>query len=495
MNRFVFLLVVLSGVGIMVFPAHAWTAKTLQTTVGQKLDTVPQANTHCQNCHTRMRLDSTHGFACTVCHAGDGAATGKEQAHQGLITEPAHPDNMKKICGRCHAQEVAKASQSLHFTLQHEVNLVRRHFGATSDVQNPLHIPLENASSGKLALADDMLRRRCLRCHVYSHGDAYAAVTHGTGCASCHLVWKDGKMANHEFRLPKDAQCLSCHYENRVGMDYYGRYEHDFNHEYRTPYTPDTTNFYPSRPYGVEYHDLTPDIHQQHGLVCIDCHRHAGHPNTQDTAVACLSCHGWKPGQKPVLNNLRVEKRQLVLQGAADGKLHTVPMLKNPAHVRYDKQVACQVCHGQWSYNDSPVSLIRLDKMNVSEWADLTVQGSFEMEQLLQYNALHTPERPLMMRDGLTGQSRPGVWLKGFGQRRWQPLMLERDPHGVVQVVRPVLDLRLSMVDGQGRVVFDNVSGQGAAWLPYTPHTTGHAGIFYFDRLRRFFPSQESSVR
>ncbi|MDD2465939.1 MAG: hypothetical protein PHI97_18220 [Desulfobulbus sp.] len=448
------------------------------------------ADNGCLSCHPTVQPDSAHRFACTVCHAGDATAAEKDTAHQSLIAQPGHPHFMQQTCGKCHLEVVKSAQHSLHFTLKNEVNTVRRHFGASQDLETAEAIVVEEPPQTALALADDMLRRRCLRCHTYTTGDAYTAVTHGAGCASCHLPWKEGRMESHSFQAPKDRQCLSCHYGNHVGWDYYGRYEHDFNWEYRTPYTTKTANFYPSRPYGVEYHDLVPDIHQQRGLGCIDCHQRSGHEG-QEEKLACRTCHGWKTGQKSPRDNLQVVKGQLVLNGSSDGRQYTVPLLRHPAHQKYGKQVDCQVCHAQWSFNDAPTHLLRTEEVDYDMWQWLAVQGSSEMERLLEHNAYDSDELPLTMRDGLSGESRSGVWLKGFGQRRWEQMLIDRDQDGIIKVFRPILDLRLSMVDEDGNALFDNIIGKASGKLPYTPHTTGHAGMFYLNRFQHVLSPSE----
>jgi hypothetical protein len=181
---------------------------------------------------------------------------------------------------------------------------------------------------------------------------------------------------------------------------------------------------------------------------------------------------------------LSVVGKGLELTGAGDGKKHLVPMLSHPAHQQYGAQVACQVCHGQWAFNDSPTHLLRSEQVDYDMWERLTVQGSSEVEQLLEHNVYSSNELPLTMRDGLNGESRPGIWLKGYGQRRWEQMIIDRDADGIIKVFRPILDLHLSMVDEDGDVPFDNLGGKGSGQLPYTPHTTGHAGMFYLSRFQ-----------
>lgn len=461
--------------------------RTQQQQTPQAVATTP-AKVGCKGCHDGVILDPAHQLACTTCHGGVDDEGQIEKAHAGLIAQPAHPERMAATCGGCHPKQVTAASHSLHFTLENKINTIRLHFGAETRLNSPADIPAATSFADPLALADDMLRRRCLRCHVFAQGDDYAAVNRGTGCSACHLAFKDGKMQSHAFlRAPTDKQCLSCHYGNYVGSDYHGRYEHDFNWEYRTPYTSQTPNNTIPRPYGVESHDLATDIHQQRGLVCIDCHRDSGHGPA--AAITCRTCHDWRPGQPaPSQPNLRIQDKSLILTTRAGGKERAVPPLHHPAHQQYGQKVACQVCHGQWSVNDAPTHLLLSKVPEYEAWERLTVQSSSEVEVLLNQNLYYSNEFPLTMRDGITGKSEPGIWYQGYGQRRWEQMIVQKDTDGVIKVFRPLLDLRLSMADADGQVPFDNVSGQGSGLLPYTPHTTGHAGLFYLDRFKHLLP-------
>jgi hypothetical protein len=344
-------------------------------------------------------------------------------------------------------------------------------------------IPVASEQTTPLQLADDLLRRRCLRCHVYSSGDDYPLTGHGTGCAACHLTFGEGKLQNHQLLAkPTDRQCLGCHYGNVVGADYYGRYEHDYNWEYRTPYV--TREPY-VRAYGIEYHDLIPDIHQQRGLACIDCHRSHQLMTGGQNPLTCATCHRSALDEnRPLPDNVVRENGELLLTSRIDGKKHLIPPLSHPAHEQYGQQVACQVCHAQWAFNDSTTHLLRSESEDFLSWERLTVQGSSQIEQMLEHNLNSDEEElPVAMRDGITGEERPGVWYQGFIQRRWEEMLIRRDSDGVIKVFRPVLDLRLSAIDSEETVLLDSVAGSGPELLPYTPHTTGAAGMFYRNRF------------
>lgn len=433
-----------------------------------------------------VTLDDKHNFECVICHNGSNQAGSMDEAHSGLIHTPAHPQSMKKTCGPCHENQVTLARQSLHFTLHNEVNQVRQAFGAKEKLPSLLAIPSTEVPSSPLELVDDLLRRRCLRCHVYYQGDSYQETIHGIGCAACHLHYEGGKIQSHAFvKYPDDNQCLHCHYGNHVGSDYYGRYEHDFKWEYRTPYPNDGS--YPDRPYGVEFHQLAPDIHQTRGIACIDCHpgsqlkQSGGHKKT-----TCETCHMWKNGSEPFLNNLVIEKDTLFLISKLDGKKHLVPVLKHPAHKTYGKKAACTVCHAQWSYNDKGSHLMRHDLADYAPWTYLSIQGSSEVEQLLETSYAYDEELPPIMTDKISGETRPGIWYKGFELRRWEAPLIGKDTDGKLKIFRPILDLHLSYVNQEEDVVFDSITSNDLqkGLRPYTPHTTGKAGTYYRQRLQ-----------
>ncbi len=447
----------------------------------------------CRGCHAKVTLGAHDQLTCTDCHQGHDHTGDRQQAHRGLIARPAHPDHMAAICGRCHAKEVRAAANSLHFTLKKAVNLVRAQFGADKPVKDLRAIPQgPQPPSTPQELADDMLRRRCLRCHPFSAGDDYPFTHRGTGCAACHVAYRDGKLLRHGMLArPTDEQCMSCHYGNRVGADYYGQFEHDYNWEYRTPYA---THAEFARPYGVEQHDLVPDIHEQQGLTCLDCHQGRGLMGFAHTGITCRSCHAWRPGRPlPDLAGITAEQDKLFITPIYGKEKIKITPMRNQAHDRFGDQVDCQVCHAQWSFNDTTSHLLLSDLEDVDEWERLTVQSSSEVEHFLDHN-LSDPDEEWTpaMRDGITGHKRSGIWYKGFTERRWARLVIRRDAHGIIRVFRPLLRLRLSRVTSDDTAPFDNLTGTNGGLLPYTPHTTGHAGLFYLHRFQHLLTDKNN---
>jgi hypothetical protein len=441
----------------------------------------------CLACHA-YEIEVHPGLSCTACHAGNHLATTRAQAHAGLIAAPGDPLHLSAKCGPCHPRETSAIAQSRHFTLSGEINPVRRHFGATRDLAAARAIPRPEQPDTPLALADDLLRRRCLRCHVYYRGDDYGATRRGTGCGACHLEYRDGQLVSHRFlAAPGDGQCLACHYGNRVGADYYGYFEHDLRDEYRTPFQSDGSQ--PARPRGVEGHRLQPDVHQRAGLTCRDCH--AGLHRGSATTITCAACHFWRPGQPLPGAGREAYGGKLRFRGQAGEKIYTVPPARDPAHARYGAKADCAVCHAQWGFNDRGTHLLRTEVEDYQEWDDLIIQGSSEVETQLQNSLSGQQEIPPGMTDKFTGQSRPGLWLKTFATRRWESPLIGRDSMGQLRVMRPSLDLHLSWLDEQGVVRFDAVAGTGDTLRPYTPHTIGKAGAFYQQRLRETPPAEK----
>lgn len=439
----------------------------------------------CIQCHP-VHLDTEHARPCTECHGGNNESADQEEAHSGLISAPAHPDRMAETCGPCHRPQTDQVQGSLHFTLRREANAVRRAFGAEEDLASFTEIPIHQQLATPLDLADDLLRRRCLRCHVFSQGDAYPETIRGAGCAACHLSYDKGELLDHGFiKSPPDSQCLHCHYGNVVGADYHGRFEHDFNWEYRTPYR--TDDEYP-RPYGIEYHQLAPDIHQQKGMACIDCHSGAELMNPQAAKITCEKCHAWQPGTPLPLDNTSREKDGLVLTTRLSGQKLAIPPLRHPAHGAYKDKAACTVCHAQWTFNDQATHLLRQDHIDFAPWSLLSIQGSFEVEDQIDISEHEVP----FMRDKVSTTPYLGLWFKGYDLRRWEIPLIGSRQDGRLAVFRPILDLHLSMVNQDEEVVFDRATINDPAnrFQPYTPHTIGKAGAFFMERLRPNLPSE-----
>lgn len=392
----------------------------------------------CRDCH-QVHLDQAHDLGCLRCHGGKEPAAGKAQAHQGLVRAPAAPAYMRKTCGPCHPKETRSLPLSLHYTLASEVNTVRGLFGLPP-VASAETLPEPERIKDVEDLVNDLLRRRCLRCHLFFEGDDYAETRHGLGCAACHLPFAGGSLEEHVFQGPGDRECLHCHYGNRVGWDYYGLAEHDYPFSFRSPLV---RGHLPPRPWGVEFHELRPDVHLQAGMSCLACHK-KDQLMGKGKGPLCLDCH-------------RLKK--------------TLPF-----HApRVLSKARCSACHARWSFWDEGVYLALLEDPDWEEWSELMVQGSSEVEEALT-NFLQGKQTRAVMRDKFSQRIRKGIWLLSLGKRRFEEVHLGWDREGRLAVLRPLGDLHLTYVDQEGEAIFDDLTPpKGARLLPYAPHTIGTA--------------------
>jgi len=418
----------------------------------------------CVSCHD-VSLDAAHKMACTECHGGNGTASDFTRAHRGLNRWPARPETMKDSCGRCHLEEVKNASVSSHFTLEDEIGMVWKAFFPDAPIPSLFDLPAEDFPSSPEGIVGDLLRRFCLRCHVYYPGDDYASTKRGTGCAACHFkpAWKDGTLQHRFTGKVQDKACLSCHYGNFVGWDFVGRTEKDLPEDF---FAPLVKGRHIQRPYGVIWHEMTPDIHCTKGFSCTDCHSRGPCQGTNQTKPGtgfnrgCLKCHQEGKGTATFMDT------------------------KKPGHRAYDTElVACGTCHAVWTPLDKGRTLVRQDSPDFDEWAWLYIQGNSEVEETVE-EMITLPyfSRIALMTDKLTSQLRLGLWFQLFYERRFGPVILGEDENGRLQVMRPLLDLSISYVNFYGETVFDNLrprnEGNPAGLTPYNPHTIGPADIF-----------------
>jgi hypothetical protein len=280
----------------------------------------------CRKCHTGFKsMGPWHRFPCQSCHGGNPTAATREEAHQGLIARPAGLDVAGKKCGGCHRSQVQSVRKSLMATAAGIIAPTRYLWGAQPDLK-PIYAiravaGLKTLPPHDKKLVDDLLRRRCLRCHLYTTGARRRGDYKGLGCAACHVTYGDdgryrgpdeilkkmnraGLPRRHRFTTAVPTKtCLMCHNGPRIGADYVGLFPRDFHQAYRF-LKPGSSRF--KKLHGQDYRRLVPDVHHVKGMHCIDCHpaeelmgtgwlhRFA----TDQVRVRCHDCHG-RPGRPP----------------------------------------------------------------------------------------------------------------------------------------------------------------------------------------------------
>ena len=212
--------------------------------------------------------------------------------------------------------------------------------------------------------------------------------------------------------------------------------------------------------------------------------------------IQCMDCHLHETAElNPDLFVLS-EDDEVLYVPVATGESLPIPQIEHPAHDRYGDRVSCQACHAQWTYNDAPTHLLRIDHEEFDDFYKLSLDGSSEVLRILSSHSLYDGDllEPVMS-NKLTGVEWPGIWFRGFGERRWEQVLLDRDESGRVTTVRPILDLRLSWIDADEESRFDNLEPLAGIKrsIPYAPHTIGRAGLFYEARIRPFLTSEEKN--
>ena len=199
-----------------------------------------------------------------------------------------------------------------------------------------------------------------------------------------------------------------------------------------------------------------------------------------------MSCHDLNTLQNSDNETITLVNNQYLFTSGATGIILPLPLMVHPAHQKFGKQVSCQGCHALWSFDDDQTHLVRIDHDDLDELEKLTLDGSSEVFGILSSHMEFDGEwLDPVMNDKFTGKQFPGIWLKGFKQRRWENIRLIPDSNGLLQVARPLLNLHLSWIDEEEIVLFDNITvlPERPTDIPYSPHTIGKAGPFYQKRF------------
>ena len=451
----------------------------------------------CMDCHNGIeRMDKNHAFPCEECHILPHDRGRAHDTHDRILRHPAAPEYMDTFCGECHRKEITRLRNSLHYTLAGVIGQTRYLWGAQENPV-PKYSPSGHPELGPLPtspnepespadLVDDLLRRRCFTCHLGQLPPRKKGRHRGLGCSACHVFYADdgiyrgddktikgkaGYPRAHSFTAPIPVrQCLHCHNGPRVGADYAGLFEHDYHWSYRTPWRAGSV---PEPIYIADHHHLSPDVHYQKGLLCVDCHEQGdvmgrGRLLThrqEAVKVRCEKCHGPSPTGPEIGGQFqdRQGRRHPLPRWDKSVPGHNIPGMKN---------LHCTSCHAQWGFYDYGLSLIRDDRKDLSRWAPWRMQGDERVMGLFDDRG-----RFLGSDGGL------GPWFSGWGFRRWEYLTLGVDGDGRIVPFRPHYQYMISFVDKKGSVLLDSVtpqrgdkSGPGWAYMPFYPHTVRKRG-------------------
>lgn len=341
-------------------------------------------------------------------------------------------------CLECHSSKIQECKGNVHFTLKNAINITRKAFGIKDSNVTLLTLPKASKTIKEPKdLVDDLLRRKCLHCHLSSK----QLNPSGNLCLSCHAPHTN---KSDSFKAkPTQQKCLKCHNGEFIGSDYLGKFPHDFDKSYRAPLTKD--GFYPDAKDGIDYHHLNKDIHAKAGLTCISCHNKT--ISKDWLKPKCISCH---------------------------------KSISPQNHQNYHKNLSCTSCHANWMVNSYNLNLLRDDTANYKQWRRLTIQFDPYLQKFLNKAlTLPTPPAP-QMPDYLTNNLEKGIWYSGWKFRRWENFILAQSSNGKIELAKPMFQYKISYKDSNGTMVLDNVTTidnkKIEAFLVKHPHTITKEG-------------------
>lgn len=464
----------------------------------------------CRGCHPRMASPMPPAgrgapVSCVACHQGDGRATAIKAGHAGMTANPSALDQAERACGPCHAGRAARVKRSPMATAVGIINQTRFLWGAQDTpaprygvrAQAGLRAIPRPAASGRLV--DDLLRRRCLRCHLWTKGADTNGARRSAGCAACHRpAGPTGRPpAGHGLtrRVPV-RQCLTCHAGCGAGAEYVGRIPRDAHYSARF-LAADRQR--PKLWQARSWRPMQPDLHHRAGLACIDCHPAGeimGDGQLRPAALThvglrCTTCHG-RPGRPPagpqavtthgerLAHVQRDQRGGWQLTTKLGGRVLPIPRLaagpdapvahRAPGHQR----LACHACHSASNPAVWGRQAMRLTSGDLRPWRAIAAQGDPQLLELLR-----TPTARPAARDWLSGDTRPGLWLLTTFFRRYQWRVYGRSPDGRVMLLAPRFGWLLTRPGAPARARVTRTTGQrpGLGISPWHPHTTRKATV------------------
>ena len=236
-------------------------------------------------------------LGCSSCHLGNNLAFDRDRAHRGMEPHPGALATVWQSCGQsgCHEREAGRVLDSLMATARGIVAVDRWIF-AELDSPDGHQSMREVLASTDPSPAESHLGKLCGGCHLHATTDNRDDAIHtvGEGCGACHVSKADS--LGHHSRVDSriaDERCLGCHSRSgRIALSYPGRAEIEADQldECEQPVTLHD---------GRKACQLTPDVHHDKGLTCIDCHLHTdlmgdggGHLHKEEQVeITCEACH------------------------------------------------------------------------------------------------------------------------------------------------------------------------------------------------------------
>ncbi len=474
----------------------------------------------CLACHTGIEHVSPNHSGCVECHGGNRLEADKDKAHRGMFggKNPSAPDSWEQSCGACHAYQLARVRSSLMYTNTGIIKSIQetwegndpRLFATRSEeVFGADGKPLQLQGVADLDnLSGELYRKFCSLCHIGLETNQVYAASHGAGCAACHFPYND--IATYEGQdptikgqwpyseshamtaLPDNQVCGRCHNRSgRIALSYEGK--HDGNNGL-VPTSDGLPG--PEMISGMRNAtSISPDIHFERGLDCIDCHTsrdimgdgYAYENMFDQIEISCEDCHG-SADEPPRYQAIERENDEAL----RESKNYPRPMQQGQEMVLTAKGRK----YSNVFWEDGKVWLLskRSGKLHESKVITGTpehrIAGHQRMEcyschsrTVVQCYGCHTEyDQSQMGMDFIKGKETPGRFSETEDYRKLYPFPLALNQRGRVSPVTPGCQTFISVTDGDGNKVRDGYVAKykGSSQLRFAPfygHNTGTRAV------------------
>ncbi|QER41400.1 hypothetical protein F1847_01090 [Thermodesulfobacterium sp. TA1] len=319
----------------------------------------------CVACHQEVVPEKVHEkkiLGCAYCHLGNPYTLDFKEAHKRLIKNPGDLRYAHLTCGQpgCHPTEINQVKNSLMATNHGMIRRLLEVFEEKEILSLYPNLTVEKLYQKEVyyktrnSLGLDYYKKLCGSCHLWLEKGKlpYFLKEKGGGCTACHLV-KPEKENNSQklhpklVKYPPMENCVRCHNRSgRIGFTYQGLYENEQGGIGDTVWID-----------GRLLTRVSPDVHFEKGLACIDCHTKEevmGDGNFyenlhQALEVTCETCHDGtgitKKGRR--LKNFKKKGSQVFLETKEKSSLLLIKKPVKPCRIYYHRRLTCVSCHAK----------------------------------------------------------------------------------------------------------------------------------------------------
>ncbi|MCB0743102.1 MAG: hypothetical protein KDC67_04300, partial [Ignavibacteriae bacterium] len=294
----------------------------------------------CVQCHGEVKgfspFHNPQKIGCASCHLGNKLAKNKNEAHTGMVLIPGNSINSKQTCGQtsCHPGISERIDSSLMSTMSGVISVDKFAFEEINSPTGKFHIETIGRSA-----SDTHLRNLCASCHLGNEKKEFGPITElarGGGCNACHLNYSmeaKNELRNYQslkIEKPDSAllkfhpslslnitndHCFGCHSRSgRISTSYEGWHETSLSIE-----EVKNNSKFKLLQDGRIFEKITPDVHFEAGLVCVDCHisyevmgdgKFYQHKEEQ-ILVKCEDCHSLEKLEYMTLSEFDFESKKI----------------------------------------------------------------------------------------------------------------------------------------------------------------------------------------